>query len=119
MRWRPDGELEFLGRADTQIKINGLRIELGEIEAHLDTVPGITGAAVVVRPDKFGVNRLYSYATSQDGAARPGFDQIRAAEPFIICPRIRLAKGVGNLNEAGWGSWHAAGFIKPSYVSVP
>ena len=78
VRWRPDGELEFLGRADTQIKINGLRIELGEIEAHLDTVPGITGAAVVVRPDKFGVNRLYSYATSQDGTARPGFDQIRA-----------------------------------------
>src|SRR6266851_5252229 len=53
VRWRPDGELEFLGRADTQIKINGIRIELGEIEAHLATVPGIAAAVAVVRPDKF------------------------------------------------------------------
>src|SRR6266849_10419499 len=76
VRWRPDGELEFLGRADTQIKINGLRIELGEIEAHLATVPGIAAAVAVVRPDKFGVNRVYSYATAQDGVVLPGFDEI-------------------------------------------
>ncbi len=78
VRWRTDGELEFLGRADTQIKINGLRIELGEIEVHLAMVPGIAAAVAVVRPDKFGVNRLCSYATAEDGVARPGFDEIEA-----------------------------------------
>ena len=78
VRWRPDGELEFLGRADTQIKINGIRIELGEIEAHLATGPSIAAAVAVVRPDKFGVNRVYSYATAQDGVVLPGFAEIEA-----------------------------------------
>ncbi|MGW1894344.1 non-ribosomal peptide synthetase [Streptomyces sp. NPDC002004] len=47
-RWRPGGELEFLGRADTQVKIRGFRIETGEIESTLLKVPGVQDAAVVV-----------------------------------------------------------------------
>ncbi len=45
-RWRADGELEFLGRMDTQVKIRGLRIELGEIESVMNTYEGIKLAAV-------------------------------------------------------------------------
>jgi amino acid adenylation domain-containing protein/non-ribosomal peptide synthase protein (TIGR01720 family) len=47
MRWRPDGNLEFLGRSDEQIKIRGFRVEPGEVEAALRRHPAVTDAAVV------------------------------------------------------------------------
>ncbi|MFC0104864.1 non-ribosomal peptide synthetase [Kibdelosporangium aridum] len=47
-RYLPDGEIEFLGRQDTQVKIRGHRIELAEIEAALGTHPGVSASAVVV-----------------------------------------------------------------------
>ncbi|HEX6075175.1 MAG TPA: amino acid adenylation domain-containing protein [Micromonosporaceae bacterium] len=49
VRWRSDGELEFLGRADRQVKVRGLRIELSEIEHVLNGFPGSRHCAVVVR----------------------------------------------------------------------
>ena len=48
VRWRADGELEFLGRADDQMKINGIRVEPGEIEATLVTLPEIAAAVVTL-----------------------------------------------------------------------
>ncbi len=48
-RWRPDGELEYLGRNDLQVKIRGHRVEIGEVEAVLSEHPSITEAAVVAR----------------------------------------------------------------------
>jgi amino acid adenylation domain-containing protein len=61
VRWCSDGELEFLGRYDDQMKINGIRIEPGEIEAALLGVPGITAAVVTAREDTGGVRRLTAY----------------------------------------------------------
>ena len=50
-RWRADGNLEFLGRRDSQVKLRGFRIELGEIEAALEEHPGVAQAAAVMRDD--------------------------------------------------------------------
>jgi len=50
-RYRPDGNIEFLGRLDYQVKIRGFRVELGEIEAVLGQHPAVRGVAVMARED--------------------------------------------------------------------
>ncbi|HEX8935378.1 MAG TPA: condensation domain-containing protein, partial [Pseudonocardiaceae bacterium] len=61
VRWNPQGELEYLGRADAQVKIRGLRIESGEIESALTAHPAITEAVVIAREDQPGTSRLVGY----------------------------------------------------------
>ncbi|GGY40484.1 hypothetical protein GCM10010363_21540 [Streptomyces omiyaensis] len=67
VRWGADGNLEFLGRADGQIKIRGHRIEPGEIESAFMACPGIAQAAVLAREDHRGVKRLVAYLVGDEG----------------------------------------------------
>ncbi|RMW29077.1 Non-ribosomal peptide synthetase [Pseudomonas savastanoi pv. glycinea] len=67
-RYRADGNLEFLGRNDSQAKLRGLRLELGEIEARLAEVTGVRDNLVVLREDSVGVPRLVAYFHEQADA---------------------------------------------------
>src|SRR5437763_3577795 len=60
-RYRPDGEIEYLGRIDAQVKVRGFRIELGEVEATLRLHPGVREGVVVAREDVPGEKRLVAY----------------------------------------------------------
>ena len=68
-RMRSDGQIEYLGRRDHQVKVRGFRIELGEIEACLSTHQAVDQAVVVVRGDKADDRRLVAYVV-----ARPNQD---------------------------------------------
>ncbi|MEO9651778.1 MAG: MupA/Atu3671 family FMN-dependent luciferase-like monooxygenase [Roseobacter sp.] len=60
-RWMPDGTVEFLGRADFQVKLRGYRIELGEIETAIDGFDAVRQSVVVAREDQPGVQQLVAY----------------------------------------------------------
>ena len=73
-RWRSDGTLECLGRADHQVKIRGFRVELGEIEAALARHPSVRESAVVAREDATGEQALFAYVAFREGMAAPASD---------------------------------------------
>ncbi|SEQ85819.1 non-ribosomal peptide synthase domain TIGR01720/amino acid adenylation domain-containing protein [Streptomyces radiopugnans] len=94
VRWRADGQLEFVGRRDNQVKLRGFRIELGEIESVLADHDAVGQVAVVVREDRPGVRQLVGYAVPAAGA-RLVTEELRAwaAErlPEYMVPRPVIA----------------------------
>lgn len=65
-KWLPNGDMEYVGRMDQQVKIRGHRIELGEIESKLLEMEEIQDAAVISRPDRHGQSSLYAYVVLKD-----------------------------------------------------
>ncbi|HVG45580.1 MAG TPA: amino acid adenylation domain-containing protein, partial [Longimicrobium sp.] len=87
VRWRPDGELEFVGRADRQVKLRGFRIELGEVEAALMAQSGVREAAAVVHAPVPGSRRLAAYVGADDGVTADGLRAgLRATLPEYMVP---------------------------------
>ena len=75
-RYLPDGNIEFLGRDDLQVKVQGYRIELGEIEHALSQHPELVDAAVIASGEKHGPKRLIAYLVCKEQA--PNKDELRA-----------------------------------------
>ena len=68
-RWLPGGEIEFLGRIDTQVKIRGNRIEIGEIEHAVNSCPGIRSSAVITKAVGSGSPQLIVYMVADQGTS--------------------------------------------------
>ena len=88
-RWLDDGNAEYLGRNDFQVKLRGLRVELGEIEAKLMECTGVREAVVVAREDRPGDKRLVAYLVAHETGKLNGAhlrEQLRAALPEYMVP---------------------------------
>lgn len=109
-RYRADGNVEFLGRMDQQVKLRGYRIELGEIEYVLSNFPGVHQAAVLLRQDKKDQHRLVGYVAGEP-SLREKIDQVRdhlaARLPHYMVPSVLLWLETMPRNAAGKVNRHA------------
>jgi amino acid adenylation domain-containing protein len=103
-RYCEDGNIEFLGRLDRQIKLRGFRIELGEIESVLASSPDVGQAVVIVQTDAVGERRLAAYATPAPGASLSPDDlrrRVKAALPEFMIPTSILILDTLPLTKSG------------------
>src|SRR6187551_783166 len=93
-RWRADGVLEFLGRADAQLKLRGFRIEPGEIEAVLLRQAGVSQAVVVAREDGAAASGLGGGSAAGVSASKRLIGYVVAASGAVVEPSgLRAAVG--------------------------
>ncbi|MDO6435725.1 amino acid adenylation domain-containing protein [Flavitalea sp. BT771] len=89
-RWREDGNVEYYGRRDHQVKIRGHRVELGEIEYELMRIAGVKESVVVDREDEQGNKYLIGYVVREEADGKEAYDWRRALEgrlPLQLIPR--------------------------------
>jgi amino acid adenylation domain-containing protein len=86
VRWRRDGEIEFLGRLDTQIKVRGYRIELEELESALLRYRLVSGAAAVATDASDGETQLVAFVTGSELDAEQLLDYAKATLPDYLVP---------------------------------
>ncbi|WP_327112456.1 amino acid adenylation domain-containing protein [Nocardia sp. NBC_01730] len=102
--WTGNGELEYLGRTDFQVKLRGLRIELGEIESALTASDSVAQAVVVVRPDDRLGDQLVAYLVADPGRV-VDIESVKAALggqlPAYMVPSAYLVLDEFPLNVSG------------------
>lgn len=87
-KWRADGNIEYIGRNDFQVKIRGLRIELGEIENAISGVEGISQAVAVVRKDNTGRQLICAFYTGKPVEPSDIRAEISKKLPKYMLPHI-------------------------------
>jgi amino acid adenylation domain-containing protein len=99
----PDGEIEFLGRTDHQVKVRGYRIELGEIESALNTHPGVRDSAVIARTEENGDTWLVAYVIAADDSVETADlrEFLRGVLPEYMAPGAFVEIEAWPLNAAG------------------
>jgi non-ribosomal peptide synthetase-like protein len=113
-RFDADGDLEFVGRVDGQVKVRGFRIELGEIEAALLEHEDVRAAACAVHDDAAGVQHLVAYVVPRDGPVDASRLRARLARslPAYMCPSS--FETVGDLPRLTSGKLDRASLPPPS-----
>ncbi|QBG88210.1 amino acid adenylation domain-containing protein [Xanthomonas oryzae] len=108
-RWLDDGQLDYVGRNDAQVKIRGRRIELGEIEAHLLSHPQVREAAVLAREDVAGERRLVGYVIAAGDTPTTAELQrhLRVQLPEYLVPEAFVALEAWPLTANGKLDRHA------------
>ena len=125
-RHLPGGELAYLGRADTQVKLRGFRVELGEVEAALLDHPRVTQAVAVLREDRPGAARLVAYVVSENSEAELAAmlpDALAAKLPEYMLPAAYVRMDELPLTASGkidrralLGAEHAPNQVHAGYV---
>jgi amino acid adenylation domain-containing protein len=101
VRWRENGQLEFIGRVDHQVKLRGYRIELSEIEQAIEAHPHVGNAVVVLREDQPGLPQLAAYVVADTSISFPDLrDSLLNRLPRHMVPALwtRLAQLPLNVN---------------------
>jgi pyochelin synthetase len=98
-RYLPNGTIQFLGRRDGQVKVNGHRVELGEVESALQAHPGVERAVVVKADDAAGSARLVGYVVP--GAADHGLRVTERAAPELADREWRALSEIPDLPVSG------------------
>jgi len=117
--WRPDGTIDFLGRADGQVKVRGFRIELAEVETAIGLLAEVKDNVVVVRNDIPGEKQLVAYvvphaldAANGDETAQEQFigtlrEHLRKTMPAYMAPTAFVIMDTLPLNASGKVAKHA------------
>jgi len=99
-RWLPGGALEFVGRADSQVKIRGQRVELGEVEARLSSLPGVREAVVLAREESAEL-RLVGYVLAPMPPAEELRRALREELPEAMVPSVFVEMPAWPLTPTG------------------
>ena len=123
-RYRADGEIEYLGRADCQVKLRGFRIELGEIESVLGAYAGVQEVVVTVREDVPGDQRLVAYLVGKQAIdsselrayAKEKLPDYMVPAAFVFLAQLPLTQN-GKVNRRALPAPDTEGFAEREYVA--
>ncbi|HVH45838.1 MAG TPA: amino acid adenylation domain-containing protein [Labilithrix sp.] len=102
VRWSADGNLQFVGRADGQVKVRGIRIELGEIEAALVRCAGVRASVVVASEDRPGDKRITAYVVGAPSLTVEALrEELKTKIPTYMVPSAFVLLDALPLTERG------------------